>query len=256
VADRSICTVVIDESYLFREGLSRILSKSRFRVVASYPSLDDLSASVACRGRAALILVGIDADYGSVLAGVRSIKEAHEHLRFVTLSSRFDPEQLVAAIESGVDCYLLKNQVSPEALLKSMDLIFMGGIVLPQTFTQFIRNQLRQQIEVVSDPGDTISQIQTWPAQAYSSETAYVDGSIKLSDKERSILWHLTQGASNKLIGRELQTAESTVKVHMKTILRKIRAKNRTQAALWAVHNTLLLNELQRNGSRGDHDRM
>jgi Bacterial regulatory proteins, luxR family len=53
-----------------------------------------------------------------------------------------------------------------------------------------------------------------------------------------------TEGASNKIIARKLVITESTVKVHMKAILRKLRLQNRTQAAIWARTNlgTLLEN--------------
>jgi DNA-binding CsgD family transcriptional regulator len=65
------------------------------------------------------------------------------------------------------------------------------------------------------------------------------NGIPQLSDRERSILHCLIQGASNKMIARRIGIAESTVKVHVKTILRKIRAHNRTQAAIWAMSNNV-----------------
>ncbi|MBY6059169.1 response regulator transcription factor [Leisingera daeponensis] len=55
-----------------------------------------------------------------------------------------------------------------------------------------------------------------------------------LSDRERLILAKLTEGATNKSIANELGICEATVKVHLRTCFRKIGAKNRTQAALWA----------------------
>jgi DNA-binding NarL/FixJ family response regulator len=51
---------------------------------------------------------------------------------------------------------------------------------------------------------------------------------------ERYTAIRLTEGASNKIIARKLVITESTVKVHMKAILRKLRLQNRTQAAIWA----------------------
>jgi two-component system nitrate/nitrite response regulator NarL len=59
----------------------------------------------------------------------------------------------------------------------------------------------------------------------------------RLSDREHVILMHLTEGASNKHIARELNIAEATVKVHVKSLLRKIRVNNRTQAAMWAINH-------------------
>ncbi|MFW8637140.1 helix-turn-helix transcriptional regulator [Cribrihabitans pelagius] len=55
-----------------------------------------------------------------------------------------------------------------------------------------------------------------------------------LSDREQLILAKLTEGATNKSIANELGICEATVKVHLRTCFRKIGAKNRTQAALWA----------------------
>ena len=70
-----------------------------------------------------------------------------------------------------------------------------------------------------------------------------VDGSFSnrvrhgLSEREEQILRDLVKGLSNKIIARKLDIAEATVKVHMKSILRKIRVANRTQGAIWAVEN-------------------
>jgi two-component system, NarL family, nitrate/nitrite response regulator NarL len=46
-------------------------------------------------------------------------------------------------------------------------------------------------------------------------------------------------GESNKVIARKLEIAEATVKVHVKAILRKVRVRNRTQAAMWAMQNSV-----------------
>jgi two-component system, NarL family, nitrate/nitrite response regulator NarL len=67
-------------------------------------------------------------------------------------------------------------------------------------------------------------------------------GNVPLSPREREVLIDLVEGHSNKKIARRLGTAEATVKVHLKNILRKIRVDNRTQAAIWALGN---LSELQ-----------
>ena len=68
------------------------------------------------------------------------------------------------------------------------------------------------------------------PAQAGAAAM----GTGILSPRKTLILRCVTQGASNKLIARELGVSEATVKAHLKAILRKVKADNRTQAALWA----------------------
>jgi two-component system nitrate/nitrite response regulator NarL len=231
-------TVVVDESDLFREGLMRILSGTRFRVIADYPRLSDLPNDIASIDKESLMLLGIDADPRTILGGLPSIKARYEHLRVVMLSEQFNLEQLLAAIELGADGYLLKKRVSPDALLKSMDLVFLGESILPQTFMQFVRSRLRSQIEIAAASSCTESPIQTLHAHCMT-EVVDVDGTLRFSVRERAILEHLTHGASNKAIARELHLAEATVKVHVKAILRKIRVQNRTQAAIWAIINIL-----------------
>jgi DNA-binding CsgD family transcriptional regulator len=63
----------------------------------------------------------------------------------------------------------------------------------------------------------------------------------RLTDRERSILRYLVEGDSNKIIGRKIGISEATVKVHVKAILRKIRVRNRTQAAIWATNKSLYI---------------
>ena len=58
-----------------------------------------------------------------------------------------------------------------------------------------------------------------------------------LSEREAQILDGLVKGHANKVIARTCDITEATVKVHMKSILRKIRVDNRTQAAIWAMEN-------------------
>ena len=58
-----------------------------------------------------------------------------------------------------------------------------------------------------------------------------------LSPREQEILQALVTGASNKMIAIKLGIMEATVKVHLKTLLRKIDVNNRTQAAIWAMNN-------------------
>ena len=62
-----------------------------------------------------------------------------------------------------------------------------------------------------------------------------------LSARQTAILRCLIEGDSNKVIARKMKIADATVKVHVKTILRKIRVDNRTQAAIWAIRNSPLI---------------
>ena len=78
------------------------------------------------------------------------------------------------------------------------------------------------------------------PAVSANEHEPRINGghAAQLSARELEILKFLVAGDSNKAIARTCNLAESTVKIHLKTILRKIRVRNRTQAAIWAIQNT------------------
>jgi two-component system, NarL family, nitrate/nitrite response regulator NarL len=109
---------------------------------------------------------------------------------------------------------ILTYDLSAAAFVRSLRLICSGERVFPRELT------LR------SKPG-TSSQ-ETSPPRS---------GVERLSPREREILFHLVEGHSNKGIARILRITEATVKVHLKSLLRKIRVDNRTQAAIWALSN-------------------
>jgi DNA-binding NarL/FixJ family response regulator len=72
-----------------------------------------------------------------------------------------------------------------------------------------------------------------WPTENYSQPAEH------LSAREIAILERIVRGDSNKLVARFFNIAEPTVKAHVKAILRKVGASNRTQAAIWALNHRL-----------------
>jgi DNA-binding NarL/FixJ family response regulator len=223
---RRIPTVIVDKSALFRAGLALILTGSQFRVTANWCSLHDLSERVFDELR--LALISLDGEVAADLSRVASLAE--RGVCVILLSEKFHPEELVAAIEAGAVGYLLKNEISPDTLVKSMELVLQGGVVIPQGFTKLPKDPVHLQRNAVQDPGSVSQGGKAQPA----CDAAQTDEVERLSNREKMILTQLMQGVSNKYIARELNIAEATVKVHVKSVLRKIRVSNRTQAAMWA----------------------
>ena len=100
--------------------------------------------------------------------------------------------------------------MAPEALIQSLQLVTLGEKVFPTNLATMLLD--------MNAPGPQHS----------------IGG---LSPREQEILQALVTGASNKLIAIRLGITEATVKVHLKTLLRKIDVNNRTQAAIWAMNN-------------------
>lgn len=230
---RSVPTVIIEKSALFRVGLMHALAGTRFRVTAHCSDLRELPPN-ALSGRECLALIGLDHEAGGVMPHVGALRARYQYLRVVMLSERFDPEELLASFESGGDGYLLKHEISPDALLKSLDLVLSGEAIVPQGFAQLIRDRMQLPPTPPRLPGKPAEvALAALPPRPPIEGLPVYD--VRLSEREQTILSLLTRGASNKLIARELQITEATVKVHVKSLLRKLRAKNRTQAAMWAI---------------------
>jgi len=202
-------TLLVEPNGLFREGLKRILAGTAYGLTISGADFDEIGPMPEAGGSEFLLIVDAAQDHPATCERVRFLKMQYSSMRVVMLVERYDLEQMLAAIESGVSAYLLKS-MSHEALLKTLDLVMLGETVFPVA----VLAQLQDPASA-PDPGD-------------------VNG---LTRRERAILECLTDGASNKVIARRLDIAESTVKVHIKAILRKLKAKNRTQAAMWASNH-------------------
>ena len=199
-------TLLVEPNGLFREGLKRILAETAYRPAMSGASFDEVQPLLEAGNGTPLLIVDAVQDFVATCEQVRTFKERRPSIRVVMLVDQYDLEQMLAAIEAGVAAYLVKS-TSHEALVKTLDLVMLGETIFPVT----VFTQLRE-TATAPNPGNARG----------------------LTERETAILECLTEGASNKVIARKLDIAEATVKVHVKTILRKLQAKNRTQAAMWA----------------------
>ena len=212
---QSIDTIVLSDNVLLREGITQLLSGARFRVThrtcaADLAAVDDDEAPE-------LVIVVIDEASCSV---VGEVKRHFGKAKIVALALRDSRELMRRAIQLGAVGYLVES-VSAQDLIRSLEVVVANGAVFPPDL-------LSQLAEVAVEPQRLLQTVQR-----------RADGSTfsGLSGREVSILEGLMLGESNKVIARKLQIAEATVKVHVKAILRKIRVRNRTQAALWAMQN-------------------
>jgi two-component system, NarL family, nitrate/nitrite response regulator NarL len=205
-----IPTLIVDKSPLFRAGLEHILAASPFRVTASCSSLSELPDE-PLGGRPSVLLISLYDEVPAVMQQLAHLGERGLHI--VLLTERVHPEELVFALTAGVSGYFLKDDVSPDVLVKALELALLGEVV------------------VISKG---LTKAKEWMQLQAANNTAQTNNLHRVSNREQAILKLLVQGASNKHIARQLNIAEATVKVHIKGILRKLGVSNRTQAALWA----------------------
>jgi two-component system nitrate/nitrite response regulator NarL len=133
--------------------------------------------------------------------------------RIVIINSTFDYQKLRLAFQLDVSGFLLR-ELPLERLVSSLRLVALGETVFPSQLGEALRNQ----------------SISVEPVKANPSASASL-----LSPRELDIVRCLIAGYPNKMISRRLSISEATVKVHLKSILRKLSLTNRTQVALWGV---------------------
>ncbi|WP_181832707.1 helix-turn-helix domain-containing protein [Bosea caraganae] len=112
--------------------------------------------------------------------------------------------------------------INCSTLIKSLELVMLGESIFPSAILTRMADEHGLDIEIE----DEIA----------VEEPPILHSSRSLSAREMQILQCLVRGQSNKMIARNLDIVEATVKVHIKAILRKIHVQNRTQAAIWAVN--------------------
>jgi two-component system nitrate/nitrite response regulator NarL len=240
---RIVPTGIVDQAAVFRAGLAHICAGSQFRINFEYSRLIDVPARYFAKGLCRIILVSLCEDRLDSLARIHVLKTQHRSLRVCVLGDRFSPNELHAAFDANVDGLLLKNEVNAEILLKSLELILLGEAVISPKLLRQLESPLRPCDEPC--PEERLSrpecQLNPPPILGLGAE----DRGVQLSGREQTILWQLAQGASNKHIARDLRIAEGTIKVHVRSLLRKIHANNRTQAAIWAVNHLIPESQVQ-----------
>jgi two-component system, NarL family, nitrate/nitrite response regulator NarL len=221
-----ISTVLLGRRGLVREGLTRILSAANFSILASAERVDDVPSAALSANGTILLVIQVDDDENVTLNEVALFKEHYPGSRVALLADRqqLSNKNLLPAFRAGVDAYFVDPKF--ETLIRSLELVMLGETIVPTRFLPYI---LRQPNASVAS-GD----------EAKELRGNYIP---RLSDREKCVLKSLVEGQSNKSIARSHRMAEATVKVHIKAILRKIRVRNRTQAAIWALSNDGVLDE-------------
>jgi two-component system, NarL family, nitrate/nitrite response regulator NarL len=222
---------VLVTDVLRREGIASFLKGIPYKVVTVVGRPTELTdRDVAKEGRA-LAIVGVDSGSGSLgqaAETVRLLRSLMPDCKIVLVAETSRPVDLQSVLALAPDGYIL-NLGSRDLLLKSLELIFMD-----------------QQIFVLGDAtaalphGGYDTQL---PKSAVGSESGssyeFEKMTHQLSHRERQVLVCLARGGSNKVIARLCHISEATVKAHLKAILRKTNARNRTQAAIWAIEHGL-----------------
>jgi two-component system, NarL family, nitrate/nitrite response regulator NarL len=221
VLPEPIPTILICGNSLVRAGIRHILDGTRY-VVAKEP---EDSSTLPAASDASPVLYILDESHspGALAKMVEDLRTQSPSARVVVLADHLDPMTMMRALHGGVNG-LCSTSMDRAALLKALELVMLGETFIASALVLPILDETSQAHG---------SGLDLPPALTSANETGARPHD--LSSREVEILKRLMEGESNKVIARHLDIAEATIKVHVKSILRKVQVKNRTQAALWAT---------------------
>lgn len=209
--EKNVRVLIIDDHTLMRRGLVALLSMEPGIEVSADAADAHEGIKQAGQLRPDVILLDLHMPGISGVQALPALREAAPASRVLMLTVSEDSNDLLSALRAGADGYLLKN-IESEALIGAIRRTLTGEAVISERMTHKLVNEVR-----------------TAPGSATAEPPASV-----LSPREQEIVGLIALGASNKEIARELGVAESTVKIHVQHILRKLNLSSRVQVAVYA----------------------
>lgn len=203
--------LLIDDHTLFRLGLKNLLERSGIEVVAA-ASTGQEGLEIVHQTDPDVVLLDMRMPDMDGLEVLRRLRESGVSMPISMLTTSNEEHDLVESLRNGAQGYLLKD-MDPEELVSALHKIVNGEtIVAPQL-------------------AGTLARV----LQGKTGESEQITPLSDLTPRELEILEHLAIGQSNKVIARELGITDGTVKLHVKSVLRKLNVRSRVEAAVIAV---------------------
>ena len=259
--EKRVSTVIIEPRLVLREALELLMGNHSYRVVCGLGSIAEITCSSVNPDGPELVILGAQAA-DNAAKGAQVIRTRWPDSKIIFLFDDVSPADFQNMLVSQIDgCIPLS--VSPASLISTLDLIVtrnvrimvMGDKQRPSKWPQVEPLEAENKtaklhsnesghgalavtvfgIPPLARPANEADMCDPDPCtgQAHVVETK----TPTLSEREIQILDGLVKGYANKVIARLCGVTEATVKLHMKSILRKFRVRNRTQAAIWALEH-------------------
>jgi len=200
--------VIIDERVLLRECLAKGIEAAREGIsVQCFSTVEEWREPASRRAAPSLVLFCTGSRGVAVVRRELEILAKEAMVPVILVSDEEDPEEIQMAVQLGVRGFIPAN-VNLHVAVRVMQLVSAGGVYVPPS--------------VLLPP-------QHQPPRAASPTSGSIQGLF--TQRQAAVVDALRQGKPNKIIAYELNMRESTVKVHIRNIMRKLSAKNRTEVA-------------------------
>jgi len=226
---------IIEPRALVREALISLMTSHSYRVVGAVASTTDIDKSMLGADVPKLVILGaLPAEEAVAAAGC--VRKRWPETKIILLFEHASSADLQKLLASEIDgCIPLS--ASSDTLVGAFQQIVAADhrilVLKTAPCSSMPRTAGRQEEEDELDLGTNRLAPRDEVGNGASDDAISIP--CGLSEREEQILRGLVKGHSNKLIARACACTEATVKVHMKSILRKIRVANRTQAAIWGL---------------------
>jgi len=214
--NKPVSVLLVDDHTLFRSGIRSLLQRNPdFTVVGeAADGVDGIKRAKQLRPD--VVLLDLNMPGMSGLETLQLLLEDCPHTAVIMLTVSEEAQDLTAALQAGARGYLIKN-IDADYLVRAIRRAAGGEPVLAEAMTTKL-----------------VAQMQSGAASHRPTPPSDID---RLTPREREILVCLARGESNKMIARTLDVAESTVKIHVQNILKKLNLASRVQAAVYAVEH-------------------
>ena len=212
--------LLIDDHALVRKGIEELLQSRGVQVVAAVGSGEE-GVRRARELPADLILLDVKMPGMNGIETLKQLRASGIGTPVVMLTMSREDADLSAALRGGAQGYLLKD-IEPEDLVPALEAALQGSNVVARELVGSLARLVR------SDAGPQ-NEARPRPAAPFA----------ELTPRELEILGCIADGSSNKMIARDLQITDGTVKLHVKAILRKLGLRSRVEAAVRAVEHGL-----------------
>jgi DNA-binding NarL/FixJ family response regulator len=217
MSTQRVKVLIVDDDDLMRAGLKAVFSSDETIDVVGEAGDGRAAVSRTRELRPELVLMDVRMPDLDGIAATREVLAVSPDVKVVILTTFEQDEYIFGALRAGASGFLLKR-TTPEELIAAIKTVAAGDSLLSPSVTRKVIDRMAEQ-----------------PAPDTSSATRLAE----LTPREREVLELVARGLSNGEIAEAFVIEESTVKTHVKRILRKLRLRDRVQAVIFAYESGL-----------------
>ena len=168
-----------------------------------------------------LILMDIGLPDTNGVEATREIRKTNKDVKIIILTSHCEKEEVLACLNYGINAYCTKD-IKPDKLASVIKDVLTGSMYFDSAVSEFVMQQTSNQTE-------------------NSENSVTIKDCYNLTPQEKKVLILLSSGLSNQQIAKKLDISVNTIKVHVCSILQKMNVEDRTQAAIKAIRENIII---------------